>query len=79
MVDPQQLQQAAREGVLNWTINGPDLLTLIGCAFLFYGRFSKMEAQIAPIVTWWNKMQEADHHLGRRWTDGPGEPQKNGR
>lgn len=68
MIDPTTVQQAA-PSFINWSINVYDLLLVGACAALLYGRLVTIEAQIKPIVTWWNQMMMAEHQLGRRWTD----------
>lgn len=72
MVDPQlpQLAQQSGPAFINWSINFYDLILLGASAALIYGRLVKIETEIKPIVEWWNQMVQAEHQIGRRWSDG---------
>lgn len=69
MVDPQVAQAAPT--FINWSVNVYDLILLGTSAGLIYGRLVKIETEIKPIVTWWNQMVQAEHQIGRRWSDAP--------
>lgn len=44
--------------MVTWTVNIPTLLTVLGAAFLLYGRIVALETKIKPIWEWWNTAAE---------------------
>lgn len=40
--------------MVNWQINVPDLIAILGAGAVVYGRLISLETKIQPIWEWWN-------------------------
>jgi hypothetical protein len=45
---------------VNWQINLPDIIAILGAGLVLYGRLISLETKIQPIWDWWNSQTHRD-------------------